>query len=329
MRNILIQESMFPSCLINRATLSYLRVLHQQRCGSATLPGLFLSLLQHRPHELLRSTGVEHKERLTQQRMLLAHRHKSKWTVRRKVEIMMPRLPLPVEWLQSKDCSEGSVWSLDEQSSTRPLTSDSDPLTKSSAKRVSLYHRDLLRDDLLPQVSASSPTLSLSRLHTDEFSFHSSALCSAVYVSWLCYSSLTKHHHFHLCTWFTQNTESLERATQQLWRKLLRWNTANIMLVASGSKGKRCGILLKQEDTGVGVCVLWLPYVWLTQGESSEIQHRSAVAARVQDVILVLKHVAAAFRQHADCIVLITAVACDAIRMKTGSNNRLWRKRHI
>lgn len=68
-----------------------------QRCGSATLPGLFLSLLQHRPHELLRSTGVEHKERLTQQRMLLAHRHKSKWTVRRKVEIMMPRLPLPVE----------------------------------------------------------------------------------------------------------------------------------------------------------------------------------------------------------------------------------------
>lgn len=47
---------------------------------------------------------------------------------------------------------------------------------------MSLYHRDLLRDDLLPQVSASSPTLSLSRLYTDEFSFHSSALCSAVYV---------------------------------------------------------------------------------------------------------------------------------------------------
>lgn len=40
------------------------------------LPVLVLSRLQHRPHKLICSTGVQHKERLTEQGMLLTHRHR-------------------------------------------------------------------------------------------------------------------------------------------------------------------------------------------------------------------------------------------------------------
>lgn len=36
---------------------------------------LVQSCLQHRPHKLLCFTGVEHKERLTKQRMLLTNTH--------------------------------------------------------------------------------------------------------------------------------------------------------------------------------------------------------------------------------------------------------------
>lgn len=44
---------------------------------AVVLPVLVLSRLHHRPHELLRSTGVEHEERLTEQRMLLPHRQRA------------------------------------------------------------------------------------------------------------------------------------------------------------------------------------------------------------------------------------------------------------
>lgn len=45
----------------------------------------------------------------------------------------------------------------------------------------------------------------------------------------------------------------------------------------------------------------------LTQAEGSEVQHRGTVAAGVDDVVLVLQHQAAAFRQRTEPLVFIGA----------------------
>lgn len=66
----------------------------------------------------------------------------------------------------------------------------------------------------------------------------------------------------------------------------------------------------------------------LTQSDNSEIEHRSTVAEGVQDVILVLKHQAGAFRHHTDPIIFIIFYSTfAAFSINYSDNNRLWRKR--
>lgn len=58
-------------------------------------------------------------------------------------------------------------------------------------------------------------------------------------------------------------------------------------------------------DVFVCVRLQWLTHMPLTQSERSEVEHRRPVAAGVQDVVLILKHLAAAFRHRPDTIAFI------------------------